>query len=62
VQQYYIEAGQLFYRQTEHQAQRQLIASPYDIEARIAKARHGWMGYCVHLTETRDDELPDYQC
>jgi len=46
VQQYYIEAGQLFYRQTEQlPPQRQLIASPYDIEARNRKkARHGLDG------------------
>jgi len=61
VQQYYIEAGQLFYRQTEQlPPQRQLIASPYDIEARNRKKRDTvWMGYCVHLTETCDDELPN---
>jgi len=35
-----------------------MIASPYDIEVAIAKARHG-LDYCVHLTETCDDELPN---
>jgi len=36
-----------------------LIASPYDIEARNQKRDTVWMGYCVHLTETCDDELPN---
>lgn len=61
VQQYYIEAGQLFYRQTDQlPPQRQLIASPYDVEVRNRKKRETiWMGYCVHLTETCNDELPN---
>jgi transposase len=61
VQQYYIEAGQLFYRQTEQlPPQGQLIASPYDVEVRNRKKRNTlWTGYCVHLTEACDDSLPN---
>lgn len=61
VQQYYIEAGKLFYRQTEQlPPQGQLIASPYDTEVRNRKKRNTvWTGYCVHLTETCDASCPN---
>lgn len=59
VQQYYIEVGQVFYRQTDQlPPPSQRIASPYDIQARIRKKRDTtWVGYCVHLTETCANEL-----
>ncbi len=37
----------------------QLIASPYDVDARFATKREtSWVGYKVHLTETCDDDTP----
>jgi transposase len=37
----------------------ELVASPYDDEARFSKKRQTkWVGYKVHLTETCDDSLP----
>jgi transposase len=37
----------------------ELIASPYDIEARYStKRRVEWVGYKVHLTETCDEDTP----
>jgi transposase len=36
-----------------------MISSPYDVEAHYARKRSTrWIGYCVHLTETCDDECP----
>lgn len=36
---------------------RQLIISPYDVEARTGKKReHRWIGYKVHITETCDED------
>lgn len=36
-----------------------IIASPYDLDARLGvKRNHGWIGYKVHLTETCDDDGP----
>lgn len=36
-----------------------LISSPYDPDARWSKKREtSWTGYKVHLSETRDDDLP----
>lgn len=38
---------------------RQLIVSPYDVEARFSiKRSTKWSGYKVHLTETCEDDLP----
>ena len=38
----------------------QLIASPYDIEARYSTKREtSWIGYKVHLTETCDADTPN---
>jgi transposase len=61
VQQYYIEAGQVFSRQNDQlPPPSQRIASPYDVQARICKKRDPtWVGYCVHLTETCDNGLPN---
>ncbi|MFF0066697.1 IS1182 family transposase [Streptomyces sp. NPDC005279] len=37
----------------------QRLASPYDTEARYGiKKTTGWTGYCLHLTETCEDDAP----
>ncbi|MDQ0931703.1 IS1182 family transposase [Streptomyces turgidiscabies] len=37
----------------------QRLASPYDTDARYGiKKTTGWVGYCLHLTETCDDDVP----
>lgn len=60
VQQYYIEANQVVARQAEQMPpNHQQIESPYDLEARNRTKRSlNWTGYCVHLSETCEDDLP----
>lgn len=60
VQQYYIEANQVVVRQAEQMPpNHQQIESPYDLEARNHTKRSlNWTGYCVHLSETCEDDLP----
>ncbi|MEV0186647.1 hypothetical protein AB0I54_46825 [Streptomyces sp. NPDC050625] len=37
----------------------QRLASPYDTRARCCTKRTtGWVGYCLHITETCDDDVP----
>jgi len=59
IQQFYLEGDQVVARTSEdlpkHQ---QMIVSPYDTKARNrTKRTTNWTGYCVHLTETCDEEL-----
>jgi transposase len=60
VQQYY-EANLVKVRQPEQTPSNyQKIESPYDVQVRNRTKRHlNWTGYCVHLTETCDDALPN---
>jgi transposase len=60
VQQYYQEAGVVQWRTTDNlPANKQLIFSPYDPEARNRTKREmNWTGYTVHLTETCDSDKP----
>jgi transposase len=60
VQQYFVEEGHCHWRGNEQIPPPSLIiASPYDLDARLGvKRNHGWIGYKVHLTETRDDDAP----
>src|SRR5262249_9334176 len=52
--------GQLHWREVQDMpSPAELIASPYDPEARFSNKRAvEWIGYKVHLTETCDEELP----
>ena len=61
VQQYYLEGNQVSARQREEMPPNQtLIESPYDLEVRNRTKRSThWTGYCVHLTETCDDDFPN---
>ena len=61
VQHYYIEAHQVVVRQAEQMPpNHQQIESPYDLEARNrTKRSFNWTGYCVHLSETCEDDLPN---
>lgn len=61
IRQFYLGGDQVVARASEdlpkHQ---QMIASPYDTEARNrTKRATNWTGYCVDLTETFDKELPN---
>jgi transposase len=60
VQQFFMEEGRCHWRSAEQiPPPSLLIASPYDLDARLGvKRNHGWIGYKVHLTETCDDEKP----
>jgi len=61
IQQYYVQDGQVKWRAKEDLPRnKQLIMSPYDVEARSrTKRSHNWTGYAVHLTETCDAEQPN---
>jgi transposase len=60
VQQFYFEQENVRFRQSgNHPAARDLIYSPYDLDARLGVKREtAWQGYKVHLTETVDPEGP----
>lgn len=61
VQQYYLEGDVLHWR-TEIQGippSRQVISSPYDLEARLGRKRTTqWVGYKIHLTESCEEGQP----
>lgn len=61
VQQYVLEANQVRVRPPEQMPpNHQRMESPYDSQARNRTKRSlNWTGYCVHLTETCDDALPN---
>lgn len=61
VQQYYLEGIHIRTRTGEElPPSHTLLESPYDLEARRRTKRSThWTGYCVHLTETCDDDLPN---
>ena len=61
IQQYYVENGQLKWRDRENLPPNSLlIQSPYDPEARNRTKRAlNWSGYGVHLTETCDEDRPN---
>jgi transposase len=60
IQQFFVEEGRCHFRSAEQIPPPALIiASPYDLDARLGvKRNHGWIGYKVHLTETCDDDEP----
>src|SRR6266705_2882536 len=60
VQQFFVEEGGCRWRTNENIPPPALIiASPYDLDARLGvKRNHGWIGYKVHVTETCDDDEP----
>ena len=60
VQQYEIQQGQVYWRPADNlPPNKQLIQSPYDIEARNrTKRQMNWTGYTLHLTETCDEDAP----
>src|SRR2546429_4369951 len=60
IQQFYVEEGEVHHRPNDNTPKaNQLIASPYDREARLSVKRDTeWTGYKVHLTETCDADLP----
>ncbi|NEU80291.1 IS1182 family transposase [Nostoc sp. UIC 10630] len=60
VQQYELQQGQVYWREADNlPPNKQLIQSPYDIEARNRTKREmNWTGYTLHLTETCDDDAP----
>ena len=57
-EQYVEHEGRLCFRNSKDMpSPAELIASPYDVEARYSNKRSvEWVGYKVHLTETCDDE------
>lgn len=61
VQQYYLEGTQVRVRtKDEIPPCHTMLESPYDVEARHRTKRNThWTGYCVHLTETCDDDFPN---
>ena len=61
IQQYYVEAGQLKWRDNQNLPPHNLlIVSPDDIEARNRTKREtNWSGYAVHLTETCAPDSPN---
>lgn len=61
VQQFYLDGKHVRIRaKNEIPPSKQLIESPYDIEARNRTKRTTyWVGYCVNLTETCDPERPN---
>ncbi|WP_254076714.1 transposase [Streptomyces pacificus] len=60
VQQYHRNEGGVRVRECEDLPPgHQRLASPYDTDARYGiKKTTGWTGYCLHLTETCDDDAP----
>jgi transposase len=62
IQQYYFKNGKLTCREAEDlPPNRELIQSPYDREARNrTKRQTNWTGYAVHLSETCEDEGPNW--
>src|SRR5947207_1675252 len=60
IQQFYVEEGEVHHRSNDNTPKaNKLIASPYDIDARLSVKRDTeWTGYKVHLTETCDADLP----
>jgi transposase len=60
VQNFHLVDGRPRRRESKDRPQtRALINSPYDTEARLAMKRQTtWVGYKVHLTESRDEEGP----
>jgi transposase len=60
-EQYMEEGGQLSWRAVKDMpVAAELIASPYDAEARYSTKREiQWVGYKVHLTETCDADTPN---
>jgi transposase len=60
VQQFYVVAGQLKWRESGNVAPPSLlIETPYDTEAHYSVKRETtWVGYKVHLTETCDEDMP----
>lgn len=60
IQQYYVEEGQIKWRQEKNLPPfKLLIVSPDDPEARNRTKRDtNWTGYAVHLTETCDPDRP----
>lgn len=62
VQQYYVEDGNVRWRQTGNlPSSAEMISSPHDIDARYSSKKNttSWVGYKVHLTETCDAERPN---
>ncbi|WNZ44068.1 IS1182 family transposase [Leptolyngbya boryana CZ1] len=61
VQHYYLEGTQVRTRKREEMPPcDKMIESPYDVEARHRTKRSThWTGYCVHLTETCEDDYPN---
>ena len=61
IQQFYIEGNQVRLRATsELPPGKQVIESPYDVEARNrTKRTTHWVGYGVNLTETCDEQQPN---
>jgi transposase len=59
-QHYQVQEGTLLWRPRDDLPPiRDVIASPYDVEARYARKRSTeWVGYKVHLTETCDADKP----
>ena len=60
IQQYYHDNEVLKWRTRKQlPANKQLIESPYDVEARNrTKRKTNWTGYVVHLSETCDQDMP----
>lgn len=60
IQQYYVEAGQLKWRNHNNLPPfKKLIVSPDDIDVRSRTKREtNWSGYTVHLTETYAEDAP----
>ena len=60
MQQYYYQNGQLKWRTRKQlPPNKLLIESPYDFLARNrTKRKTNWTGYVVHLTETKDENMP----
>lgn len=61
IQQFYLTGNQVRLRATsERPPNKQVIESPYDIEVRNrTKRTTHWVGYCVNLTETCDNQRPN---
>ncbi len=61
IQQYYVQDNEVKWRAAKDLPPfKQLIFSPYDIEARNrTKRSHNWTGYMAHLTETCDPDTPN---
>ncbi|MFI7704259.1 IS1182 family transposase [Nonomuraea sp. NPDC049480] len=60
VQQYYRDESGVHIRESQDLPPgRQRLASPHDTEARFAtKKTTSWTGYCLHVTETCETDLP----